>query len=196
MIARLSGILEDKAPDELIVNVSGVGYLVYVSLQTFYRMPGLGERVHLRIHTNMREDALQLFGFLDDREKASFLLLKGVSGIGPRLALNILSGIPVDDLEEALRASDVTRLVAIPGVGKKTAERLVVELREKVGTFADGAIGAVPRVESPLSSDAVSALINLGYRQPQAEKAVQNALRIGVGDLPGIIQESLRSLSA
>ena len=195
MIARLSGILEDKAPDELIVNVSGVGYLVYVSLQTFYRMPGLGERVYLHIHTNMREDALQLFGFLDEHEKASFLLLKGVSGIGPRLALNILSGIPVDDLEDALRASDVTRLVAIPGVGKKTAERLVVELREKVGAFTGGDIGAVPGAPSPLSSDAVSALINLGYRQPQAEKAVQNALRSGAGDLTAIIQESLRSLS-
>ncbi len=195
MIARLSGILEDKAPDELIVNVSGVGYLVYVSLQTFYRMPGLGERVHLHIHTNMREDALQLFGFLDEHEKASFLLLKGVSGIGPRLALNILSGIPVDDLEEALRASDVTRLVAIPGVGKKTAERLVVELREKVGAFTGGEIGAIPGVESLLSSDAVSALINLGYRHPQAEKAVQSALRSGAGDLTAIIQESLRSLS-
>ena len=196
MIARLSGILEDKAPDELIVNVSGVGYLVYVSLQTFYRMPGLGERVHLHIHTNMREDALQLFGFLDEHEKASFLLLKGVSGIGPRLALNILSGIPLDDLEGALRASDVTRLVAIPGVGKKTAERLVVELREKVGAFTGGAIGAIPGVESPLSSDAVSALLNLGYRQPQAEKAVQNALRSGADDLTAIIQESLRGLSA
>ena len=138
MIARLSGVLEDKAPDELIVNVSGVGYLVYVSLQTFYRMPAVGERVSLHIHTNMREDALQLFGFLDEQEKASFLLLKGVSGIGPRLALNILSGIPVEDLESALRASDVTRLVAIPGVGKKTAERLVVELREKVGALTDG----------------------------------------------------------
>ena len=196
MIARLSGILEDKAPDELVVNVSGVGYLVYVSLQTFYRMPGLGERVQLHIHTNMREDALQLFGFLDEHEKASFLLLKGVSGIGPRLALNILSGIPVDDLEEALRASDVTRLVAIPGVGKKTAERLVVELREKVGAFTGGETGTVPGALSPLSSDAVSALINLGYREPQAEKAVQNALRSGAGDLTAIIQESLRSLSA
>lgn len=195
MIARLSGILEDKAPDELIVNVSGVGYLVYVSLQTFYRMPGLGEQVYLHIHTNMREDALQLFGFLDEHEKASFLLLKGVSGIGPRLALNILSGIPVDDLEEALRASDVTRLVAIPGVGKKTAERMVVELREKVGAFTGGETGAVPGAPSPLSSDAVSALMNLGYREPQAEKAVQNALRSGAGDLTAIIQESLRSLS-
>lgn len=196
MIARLSGILEDKAPDELIVNVGGVGYLVYVSLQTFYRMPGLGERVSLHIHTNMREDALQLFGFLDEQEKASFLLLKGVSGIGPRLALNILSGIPVDDLEEALRASDVTRLVAIPGVGKKTAERLVVELREKVGAGIGGASGAFPGAESPVSSDAVSALLNLGYRQPQAEKAVQNALRSGVVDLTSLIQESLRSLGA
>ena len=194
MIARLSGVLEDKAPDELIVNVGGVGYLVYVSLQTFYRLPGLGEQVRLHIHTNLREDALQLFGFLEEHEKASFVLLKGVSGIGPRLALNILSGIPVEDLENALRASDVTRLVAIPGVGKKTAERLVVELREKVGALTDGT--RVLGVDSPVSGDAVSALINLGYRQAQAEKAVQHALKNGATDLTDIIQASLRSLSA
>ncbi len=195
MIAHLSGVLEDKAPDQLIVDVGGVGYLVFVSLQTFYRLPESGQRIRLHIHTHVREDALQLFGFLDEQEKADFVLLKGVSGIGPRLAVNILSGIPVEELEDALRAGDVTRLLAIPGVGRKMAERLVVELREKVGTSPGSDAVAIPDAEPAVSADAVSALINLGYRQAQAEKAVQHALRDGRSTLTGIIQESLRSLS-
>src|SRR5207245_6346191 len=138
MIARLTGVLEEKTPDYLVVNVNGVGYQVFVSLQTFYRLPALHERVTLHVYTHLREDALQLYGFLEEKEKVSFLLLKGVSGIGPRLALNILSGLPVDELENALRASDVTRLVAVPGVGQKTAERPVVELRAKDGARGSG----------------------------------------------------------
>ena len=114
MIARLTGVLEEKTPDYLVINVNGVGYQVFVSLQTFYRLPALHERVTLHVHTHLREDALQLYGFLEEKEKGSFLLLKGVSGIGPRLALNILSGIPVDELENALRASDVSTLAADP----------------------------------------------------------------------------------
>ena len=196
MIARLSGMLKDKATDQLIIDVDGVGYLVFVSLQTFYRLPEPGQRVSLHIHTHVREDAFQLCGFLDEQEKAGFVLLKGVSGIGPRLAVNILSGIPVEELEDALRAGDVTRLLAVPGVGRRMAERLVVELREKVGTFPGGDGAAVPGTEPAVSADAVSALINLGYRQVQAEKAVQRALRDGRATLTDIIQESLRSLSA
>ena len=196
MIARLSGMLKDKATDQLIIDVGGVGYLVFVSLQTFYRLPEPGQRVSLHIHTHVREDAFQLFGFLAEQEKAGFVLLKGVSGIGPRLAVNILSGIPVEELEDALRAGDVTRLLAVPGVGRRMAERLVVELREKVGTFPGGDGAAVPGTEPAVSADAVSALINLGYRQMQAEKAVQRALRDGRATLTDIIQESLRSLSA
>ena len=196
MIARLSGRVEDKAPDHLIVDVGGVGYQVFVSLQTFYRLPERGQPVSLYIHTHVREDILQLFGFLDEQEKAGFVLLKGVSGIGPRLAVNILSGIPVEDLEDALRAGDVTRLLAVPGVGRRTAERLVVELREKVGTFPGSDGAAIPGAQVPVSTDAVSALVNLGYRQAQAEKAVQRALRDGRSTLTDIIQESLRSLSA
>lgn len=195
MIARLTGVLEEKTPDQVVVNVHGVGYEVFVSLQTFYRLPALHERVSLHVYTHLREDALQLYGFLEEREKAGFLLLKGVTGIGPRLALNILSGIPVDELESALRASDVTRLVAIPGVGKKTAERLVVELREKVGALENGH-PSVPGVQTPLSGEAISALVNLGYRQVQAEKAVREALRRGATTITDLIRESLRSLSA
>jgi Holliday junction DNA helicase RuvA len=195
MIARLTGILEEKFPEQLVVDVQGVGYEVFVSLQTFYRLPALHERVSLHVYTHLREDALQLYGFLEEKEKASFLLLKGVTGIGPRLALNILSGIPVDELENALRASDVNRLVAVPGVGKKTAERLIVELREKVGALENGYPG-LPGQDTPLSAEAISALVNLGYRQVQAEKAVREAVRRGVTTIADIIRESLRSLSS
>lgn len=194
MIARLTGALEEKTPEQLIINVSGVGYQVFVSLQTFYRLPALHESVSLQIHTHLREDALLLYGFLEEKEKASFLLLKGVTGIGPRLALNILSGIPVDELENALRTGDLTRLVAVPGVGKKTAERLVVELREKVGALDNGqsVVGGQP----PVSAEATSALVNLGYRQAEAEKAVRAALQRGAGSIADLIRESLRSLRA
>jgi Holliday junction DNA helicase RuvA len=195
MIARLTGILEEKFPEQLIIDVQGVGYEVFVSLQTFYRLPALHEQVSLHVYTHLREDALQLYGFLEEKEKASFLLLKGVTGIGPRLALNILSGIPVDELENALRASDVNRLVAVPGVGKKTAERLIVELREKVGALENGYSG-LPGQDTPLSAEAISALVNLGYRQVQAEKAVREAVRRGAGTIADIIRESLRSLSS
>jgi Holliday junction DNA helicase RuvA len=192
MIARLSGVLEEKTPDQLVVNVNGVGYQVLVSLQTFYRLPALQERVHLHVHTHLREDALQLYGFLEEKEKAGFLLLKGVTGIGPRLALNILSGIPVDELETALRTSDVMRLVAIPGVGKKTAERLVVELREKVGATDNG--HGIASEQVSVAAEAISALVNLGYRQAEAEKAVRVALQRGVETIAEVIRESLRSL--
>jgi Holliday junction DNA helicase RuvA len=194
VIARLTGALEEKTPDQLIVNVNGVGYQVLVSLQTFYRLPALHESVSLQIHTHLREDALLLYGFLEEKEKASFLLLKGVTGIGPRLALNILSGIPVDELESALRTSDVTRLVAVPGVGKKTAERLVVELREKVGAFENGQ--GVSGGQVPVSAEATSALVNLGYRHAEAEKAVRAALQRGATSIADLIRESLRSLRA
>jgi len=194
VIARLTGALEEKTPDQLIVNVNGVGYQVFVSLQTFYRLPALHESVSLQIHTHLREDALLLYGFLEEKEKASFLLLKGVTGIGPRLALNILSGIPVDELESALRTSDVTRLVAVPGVGKKTAERLVVELREKVGAFENGQ--GISGGQAPVSAEATSALVNLGYRHAEAEKAVRAALQRGAMSIADLIRESLRSLRA
>ncbi len=195
MIARLHGVLHEKTPEQLIVDVSGVGYQVLVSLQTFYHLPGVGESVSLLIHTHAREDALQLFGFLEEKEKSYFLLLRSVSGIGPRLALNILSGIPVDELENALHTRDVTRLVATPGVGKKTAERLVVELQEKVGA-SEVQNGIPVTTPSPLSTEATSALVNLGYRQTQAEKTVRTVVRDGHATVADVIRESLRRLSA
>lgn len=195
MIARLHGVLHEKTPEQLIVDVGGVGYQVLVSLQTFYHLPGVGEQVSLLIHTHTREDTLRLYGFLEEKEKSCFLLLRGVSGIGPKLALNILSGIPVDELEAALRARDVTRLVAAPGVGKKTAERMVVELQEKVGALAD-ANGASLGTPDPLSTEAVSALVNLGYRQAQVEKTVREIVRNGATAISDVIRASLRRLSA
>jgi Holliday junction DNA helicase RuvA len=195
MIARLHGVLHEKTPEQLIVDVGGVGYQVLVSLQTFYHLPGVGQQVSLLIHTHTREDTLRLYGFLEEKEKSCFLLLRSVSGIGPKLALNILSGIPVDELEAALRARDVTRLVAAPGVGKKTAERMVVELQEKVGAL-EAANGASPGTPDPLSTEAVSALVNLGYRQAQVEKTVREIVRNGATAISDVIRESLRRLSA
>jgi len=196
MIAQLAGTLAHKSPEQLVVDVHGVGYQVLVSLNSFYRLPEPGDAVRLLIHTHVREDALQLYGFLDRGEKDLFLLLTSVSGIGPRLALNILSGTPSHELEAALEAGDLVRLVAIPGVGKKTAERLVVELRDKV-KLAKGARGADDgqRV-SGLDAEAVSALVNLGYRQSEAERAVKAAHAAGANDLEAIIRTALKRVSA
>ena len=196
MIAQLVGTLAYKSPEQLIVDVHGVGYQVFVSLNAFCRLPEPGEPVQLLIHTNVREDALQLFGFLDRAEKDVFLLLLGVSGIGPRLALNILSGTPSHELEEALEAGDVVRLVAIPGVGKKTAERLVVELRDKI-RLVKGARGADDgRRGSGLEAESVSALVNLGYRRSEAERAVKVACAGGATAIETVIRSALKRLSA
>ncbi len=194
MIGMLRGTLALKSPESLLVDVNGVGYQVLVSLNSFYRLPELGQSVRLVIHTHVREDALQLFGFLDPGERDLFLLLLGVAGIGPKLALGILSGLPADDLQEALDAGDLPRLVSIPGVGKKTAERLVLELRDKVRVLkARG--GAAARTASGPADEAVSALVNLGYRRPDAERAVKSAQSAGAGILEDVIRDALKRLS-
>ncbi len=194
MIAQITGGLAEKNPAQLIIDVGGVGYQVFVSLQTFYRLPAIGGQVSLHIHTHTREDALQLYGFLEREEKDLFLLLRGVTGIGPRLALNILSGIPVQELKEALSDSDVTRLLAIPGVGKKMAERLVVELREKVGVVWNGQVQGMSGEQGRMAIEAVSALVNLGYRKTEAEKSVGLALKGGKKEVAEVIREALRNL--
>src|SRR6476660_2945480 len=132
MIGRLTGRLAAKAPDQLVLDVAGVGYLVHIPLSTFYELPDVESPASLWIHTHVREDTLALYGFLTERERSLFLLLLSVAGIGPKVALTVLSGIPPAELASALRNQDVRRLVAIPGVGKKTAERMVLELSEKV----------------------------------------------------------------
>lgn len=175
MIASITGRLKRKATDYLIIDVAGVGYQVQVPLSTYYGIPDDGEEVSLHIHTLLREDSLSLFGFLTQEEKDMFLLLMGVSGIGPKLALAILSSLPVADLSRAIQAADDSTLRAIPGIGKKTAARMVLELKDKIAL-------TMPMIAAPSSTsavlsddceDVISALVNLGYKKPQAEEAVR-----------------------
>lgn len=193
MIAKISGILAQKVPGEVIVDVHGVGYQIFIPLSVFYRLPEIGEPLVLQIHTHLREDALQLFGFLEQEEKRLFLLLNNVSGIGPKLAVNILSGIPADDLARALKEADEPRLVSIPGVGKKLAERMIVELRDKTSILAKETLEQSNG--SQLMRDAVSALVNLGYRRAEAEKSVREVAQQGERPLPEVLKEALRRLS-
>jgi len=177
MIGRLTGRLAAKAPDQVLLDVGGVGYLVHIPLSTFYELPEQESPASLWVHTHVREEALALYGFLTERERALFLLLLGVTGIGPRVALTVLSGIPPAELVEALHKQDVRRLVAIPGVGRKTAERMVLELAEKVARLPGDVPAGGP---APVSNDdVVSALVNLGYRKAEAERTVEAIARQG-----------------
>ncbi len=196
MIAQLSGKLAQKQPGEIVIDVGGVGYQVFIPLNVFYHLPDIGEPMELQIHTHVREDVLQLFGFYDTGEKQVFLLLTSVSGIGPKLALNILSGIPAEDLVRALRNGDQVRLVSIPGVGRKLAERMIVELKDKFATLASVAIDSAvkPEASSQKMQDAVSALINLGYKKPEIEKTVRDVLKNGELSLEDILRETLRQM--
>ncbi|MDE0033798.1 MAG: Holliday junction branch migration protein RuvA [Deltaproteobacteria bacterium] len=193
MIAKVRGILDHKAPGEVIVDVGGVGYQLFTALSVFYRLPEVGEPVTLLVYTHVREDALQLFGFFDPVEKQAFVLLTGVSGIGPRLALNVLSGMAAEELLRALRDGDVARLVSIPGVGKRLADRMIVELRDKIDTLPEAApeTPAAPGIRG----DALSALVNLGYRRADAERAVRQVLGQGAAELETVLKEALRVLS-
>ena len=176
MIAQIRGTLLRKGPQEAVVDVGGVGYRITIPLSTFYRVGEPGTEVTLLTHTHVREDALALFGFLTAVEQALFERLIAVSGVGPKLAISVLSGIEAPELVAALRTSDVARLTRIPGVGKKTAERLVVELKDKMSDLpaAEIAPAAAP---SAAADDLVSALLHLGYSRPEAERSVERALR-------------------
>jgi Holliday junction DNA helicase RuvA len=194
VIGRLVGRLASKATDHVIVDVAGVGYLVQIPLSTFYELPDPESPASLWIHTYVREDSLALYGFLTERERSLFLMLIGVAGIGPRVALTVLSGIPPAELVEALRDSDVRRLMAVPGVGKKTAERMVLELAEKVSKLA-GEPGA-PRAAAVSPDDVVSALVNLGYRKGDAERAVDTIGRAGApADFGDYLKLALKKLT-
>jgi Holliday junction DNA helicase RuvA len=173
MIASLTGRLARKAADYLIVDVSGVGYQVYVPLSTYYGIPEQGGEVALHIHTHLREDSLSLFGFLTMAEKDAFLHLLGVSGIGPKLALAVLSSITVEDLVCSVQAADDARLCSIPGIGKKTAARLILELKDKMKHAAESG----GRVSGGDIEDAVSALVNLGYKKSLAEEVLKKIQR-------------------
>ena len=170
MIAHLRGKLLAKHPNQAIVDVGGVGYDVTVSVPTFSELPAPGSEVSLHIHTHVREDVIALYGFLRPAEKQLFEKLITVSGIGPKLAITILSGMAADDMIGAIRGNDVARLTRIPGIGKKTAERMVLELRDKLPTV--GAEAPVAATMSPIEEDVLSALVNLGYQRPVAEKAL------------------------
>jgi Holliday junction DNA helicase RuvA len=179
MIAFLRGRILDKHPNKLIVDVQGVGYEVHVPLSTYYEVGEAGTDVSLRVHTHVRDDALQLFGFLTSLEQQVFERLIGISGIGPKLAIGVLSGIDPRELIGAVQRADVARLTAIPGIGKKTAERIVLELKDRLQQFAGAPAEAAPAASPAdrLRDDLVSALVNLGYHRPQAEKTVESTLK-------------------
>src|ERR1700693_3691800 len=197
MIAQLRGTLGDKRPNQVLVDVSGVGYLVHIPLSTFYALGDLHAEVTLLIHMQVRDDALALYGFLKAREKHLFELLISASGVGPVLALKILSGMSVDDLVPAIRAGDLVRLTRIPGVGRKTAERMVVELRDKLAAMETPETVRQPAATSGTASDVVSALLNLGYEQHAAEQAVERAGKDGLPEsFESLLRATLQQLSA
>jgi Holliday junction DNA helicase RuvA len=179
MISHLRGRLLEKHPNRIIVDVGGVGYDVHVPLSTFYEMADPGSEISLRIHTHVREDALLLYGFATTLELGLFERLIAVSGIGPKLALAVLSGIEPNELVGAIRTADVARLTGIPGIGKKTAERIGLELKDKMESFLASEAVRVPaeRSDESLRTDLLSALMNLGYHRPLAERAVEGALK-------------------
>ena len=206
MIAHLSGTLLSKQPTSAIVDVGGVGYEVVIPLSTFYELGENGSQVQLRIYTHVREDALQLFGFKTARERELFLQLISVNGVGPSLAIKLLSGMNADEMIASIRTNNLVRLVAIPGVGRKTAERLVVDLRDKIAALSSPVLeeefaaqaAAAGSASSPdaMRDDAISALVNLGYQRAAAEKAVKTSIDEG-GDVSVelILRRSLRRLA-
>jgi len=194
VIAHLRGRLLRKEPQEVVVDVGGVGYRVTIPVSTFYRLGEEGDEISLRVHTHVREDAFALYGFLTAEEQGLFERLIDVAGVGPKLAINILSGIETPELVTALRASDVARLTRIPGVGRKTAERLVLELKDKMPAVM-AAAEAAPAPSSP-KEDLVSALVHLGYSRPEAERGVERALREdGAGRFEDLLRRALRVLA-
>ena len=200
MIAHIQGGLHFKSPEYLIIDVDGIGYEVQVSLTTFYDLPDVGSTVALHIHTHVREDALQLYGFKSREEKLLFVRLMSVAGIGPRLAVNILSGITPVELVETLLQGDLARLISIPGVGRKTAERIMVELRDKIPTLVmsqDVALLPQQTATEAMIEDALSALVNLGYKKGVAKRAIDEAKQRlqGEANLEVLLKESLRSLA-
>ena len=198
VIAHLKGSIGEKSADRLVVEVGGVGYEVLIPFSTYYELGEVGDTVSLRIYTHVKEDALVLYGFLSNREKALFVRLIQLSGVGPKLAVAILSGLPVDDFVRAVREADVGRLNGIPGVGKKTAERLILEMKDKIAEVLRGD-QETERVTVPdsLQSDLVSALVNLGYSRNPAERAVGNVLDRNQDQSFGdLLRESLRKVQS
>jgi Holliday junction DNA helicase RuvA len=179
MIASLRGALAEKHPNQIVVDVHGVGYDVTIPISTYSALPDAGAEVTLRVHTHVREDAIALFGFLTGDEKLLFEKLIGVSGIGPKLAITVLSGLAATDLTNSIRSGDVQRLTRVPGIGKKTAERIVLELRDKVNVLKGGEAPVSAEKSAPFTDieyDVLSALMNLGCNRPAAETAIRKAV--------------------
>jgi len=198
VIAHLRGRILEKHPNRIAVDVNGVGYDVFVPLSTFYGIGDAGHEIALRIHTHVREDALALYGFATRLEQDLFERLIGVSGIGPKLALAVLSGLEPHDLVRAIERGDVARLTNIPGVGKKTSERIVLELKDRLPRLAPAAaVGDVASdATSPVREDVLSALVNLGYHRPLAEKAVAAAFKVMPdGGFERTLKQALRELA-
>ncbi len=196
MIGRLHGVLLRKSLPAILLDVGGVGYEVRLSLNTFEALPAEGRPVGLEVVTLFRSDALELYGFRTSEEKALFNALLGVAGVGPRTALSLLSALAVDELVEAVQEERPTVLERVPGIGRKTAHRVVLELRDKLKDWAPaGGRREAPRMEGAARDDAVAALVNLGYRRPEAEKAVVAALRTeSANDLAALLRLALRRL--
>jgi Holliday junction DNA helicase RuvA len=206
MIAHLSGTLLSKQATSVIVDVSGVGYEVSIPLSTFYDLEDTGSKVQLRIYTHVKEDALQLYGFKTARERELFINFISVSGIGPKLGIALLSGMSADELIASIKTNNLARLTLIPGVGKKTAERLIVDLREKMAALSSAQVeeetgvrpeaGELPSADN-VRSEALSGLMNLGYQRSAAEKAIDSSLSEG-GDISveSVLKRSLRKLGS
>ena len=192
MIARLAGTLLEKQPDRVVLDVRGVGYLVSISFQTYQELPATAAEATLWIHTHVREDTLALFGFATEKERRLFEMLIGVSGVGPKLALTLLSGIPAAELVEARARGDAKRLTSVPGIGRKTADRLALELREKAEKLrapGEPSTGIDPE-------DVVSALVNFGYKKSEADRAVESIARRGAPpEFGDFLKQALSALS-
>lgn len=200
MIASLTGRLAFKAPTYLVLDVHGVGYEVFIPLSTYYGLSNLSESTSLSVHTHVREDAIQLFGFLTSQEKDAFVLLTSVSGVGPKLALSVLSALPVSDLVSSIQSGDVEKLTTVPGIGNKSASRLVLELKDKIGKLHPGLAAGndVPRQgQDGVFDDALSALVNLGYRPQDAKEALKQVKKANTESmaLKDMIRESLKELA-
>lgn len=195
MIGQLCGTLADKRPNQVLVDVGGVGYQVQIPLSTFAGLTALHTEVTLLIHTHLREDQIALYGFLTAREKQCFEMLISASGVGPSLALKILSGMSLDELVPAIRRGDIVRLKSIPGVGQKTAERIVVELRDKLAAVDVSEIGKPP-ARSQVEADVASALVNLGYEKRDIEKAIKEIEHNRISEFNSLVTAVLQRLES